>query len=173
MPLEILVSRDWLRSRISADPDVETDAGAAFSEFEELGMFVAPDLVDAPQKDSVKELSIAFGTLVRQLRRRDQLTVVELAKKADVEEEELRRIEHDASYKPRPRTVYQLANTFKVATERLMKLSGAKASNDERFKEEALKFAARSDDLSRLTDEERRLLNDFVAFLSKQEGDDR
>lgn len=170
MSLQMLVSRDWLRDRILADPDVETEAGIPLADFEQLGMFIAPDLVGGAQDEKVVELKMAFGTVVRQLRRRDQMSIAELSQKADVEEEELRHIEHDAAYKPRPRTVHQLASTFRVPTAKFMKLSGATVTVDARFRAEAVKFAARSDDLSQLTDAERRLLNDFVAFLGKQDG---
>lgn len=170
MPLEMLVSRDWLRGRILADPDVESDAGIPFADFEQLGMFVAPDLVRGLQDEKIVELKMAFGILLHQLRRRDRLTIAELSQRADVDEEELRRIEHDATYKPRPRTVHQLANVFGMPTAKFMKLSGATVTVDARFRAEALKYAAHSDDLSQLTDPERHLLNDFVTYLGKQDG---
>jgi len=170
MPLQMLVSREQLRARILADPDVETEAGMQLADFEQLGMFVAPDLVGGPQGEKVVELKMAFGTLVRQLRRRDQLSVAELSRKADVDEEELRHIEHDAAFKPRPRTVHHLANIFGMPTAKFMKLSGATVTVDARFQAEAVKFAARSDDLSQLTEAERHLLNDFVVFLGKTDG---
>ncbi len=46
-----------------------------------------------------------------------------------------------------------------------MKLAGATVSNDERFTAEVQRFAAFSDDLGVLTNEERRVLNEFVEFL--------
>ena len=52
----------------------------------------------------------------------------------------------------------------------MMVLSGAMVANDDQIGEEAERFAAKSDDLSKLTREELKLLNQFVKFLSDKVG---
>jgi transcriptional regulator with XRE-family HTH domain len=161
--MKMLITPDWLRKRIENDPDIEVEAGGPAALLESLGMFIPGDLAPADER-----LKVAFGVVVRQLRLREELTVAELCVRADVPEEQLRSIEHDPHFKPRPRTVYQLADYFSVSKRGMMKLSGATRAFSPEFKEAAYRFAAKSDDLSKLTDEERQILNDYVKFLNDQ-----
>lgn len=166
--MEMLVTRDWLRRKIESDLDIETDAGAPIAVLESVGMFLSCD----PQEETsnVVQLKQAFGVLIRQLRRRDQLTLEALAKRARINAEDLRQIEHDPHFKPRPRVVHQLADVFGVPVRPLMKLSGATVARDERFEEEACRFAAKSDDLSKLSRDEQSALNEYVKFLVTEAG---
>ncbi|WP_210191825.1 helix-turn-helix domain-containing protein [Rhizobium esperanzae] len=161
--MEMLVSRDWLRRKIESDPDTDNDAGWPIEAVDNIGMFLPSELVS--DVGNVVELKHAFGVFIRQLRRRDQLSVEALAEKARVEAREIRLIELDPNYKPRPRTVHQLAEHFAMPPQALMKLSGATVTRDEALWEEAQKFAAKSDDLSKLTKQERQDLEGFVKFL--------
>lgn len=165
--MEMLISQDWLRRRIDADPDLDVEAGVSIGVLESIGMFLSADLV-APEDDKVVRLTEAFGVLVRQLRRRQQWTIDQLAQKARVDPNELRLIERDPQYRPRPRVVHQLAAVFKMPERSLMKLSGATVTRDQEFEEEALRFAAKSDDLSKLTRDEQRALNEYVKYLVDQ-----
>lgn len=161
--MEMLVTRDWLRRKIESDLEMETDAGAPVAVLESVGMFLPGDLHD--ETSNVVQLKHAFGVFIRQLRRRDQLTLDELARRARVDTEDLRQIECDPHFQPRPRVVHQLAEVFDVPLRPLMKLSGATIIRDERFEEEAYRFAAKSDDLSKLNRDEQRALNEYVKFL--------
>jgi len=108
---------------------------------------------------------MAFGVLVRQLRRQRQWSIVELSERARVDVQDLRLIERDPHNKPRPRVVHQLSAVFEMPERALMKLSGATVTRDEAFEEEAKRFAAKSDDLSKLSKEEQQALNDYVKYL--------
>lgn len=165
--MEILVSRDWLRRKIEADPDLETDAGWPAEAIDNIGMFLPSELVD--EASNVVELKHAFGVLIRQLRRRDQVTVETLATKARVDADEIKRIERDPSYRPRPRTVHQIADYFRMPPRALMKLSGATITRDETLQEQAIRFAAKSDDLSKLSKDEQSVLDTFVRYLILQQ----
>jgi hypothetical protein len=121
-----------------------------------------------PQSDKEEHISktaVAFGALVRLERRSCKLTVSDLAKALDVEEVEIRNIEHDPAYRARPRTILGIARHFKLPPKEVMKLAGAAAANDDRFIEKAMRFAAHSDDMGAFSEEERQLLNSFVEFL--------
>lgn len=167
--MEMQISREWLQRRIQNDPDVETDAGTPIDVLKSLGMFLSPELVQ-PVGGRNERLPQSFGVLIRQLRRRDQLSVEQLSKKARIDQEELRQIEHDPHFRAKPRMVHQLSTVFKIPTRSMMVLSGAMVANDDQIGEEAERFAAKSDDLSKLTREELKLLNQFVKFLSDKVG---
>lgn len=163
--MQMLISREWLRKKIESDPDVEVEAGRPIEVLDDIGMFLSADVVGQPEPKS--ELKEAFGVLVRQLRRRDGLSVQDLSTKARVQEDELRRIERDPHYLPRPRTVHQIANVFNVPERAFMKLSGATITHDQAFRDEALKFAAKSDDIAKLSRDEQRVLNSYIKYLSE------
>lgn len=165
--MEMLISQDWLRRHTQTDPDIDIEAGPPLFLFESIGMFLPTELAK-PDESKTVNLVQAFGVLVRQLRRQKQWSVEELARRARVDAEDLRQIERDIHYRPRPRTVHQLANVFGVPERSLMKLSGATVSNDNDFEEEAIRFAAKSDDMSKLTRDEQRALHDFVKYLTEQ-----
>ena len=78
-------------------------------------------------------------------------------------------IEDDLHYVPEPRTVFKLAETFEVSQQRLMQLAGLAAANDAGLRQEAVRFAARSEAVHKLTPEESSALEVFVAVLSEQE----
>lgn len=168
--MKMQISRDLLRQKIIADSDVEADAGFPTHALEEIGMFLPPELI-AANDDGTARLKEAFGALVKQLRRREQLTIEALSSKARVEENELRLIEHDPHYRPRPRTVHQLANVFKLPERAFMKLSGATITTDASFYEEAHRFAANSVDMAKLNSAERKALNEYINFLANHNGD--
>lgn len=167
--MKMYISRELLRSKIESDPDLEIDAGDAFNVLDQIGMFIPPEIVE-PIEDTVR-LKEAFGVFVRQLRRRDNLSVDDLSSRARIDAGELREIEHNPHHKPRPRTVHQLATVFKVPERAFMKLSGATVTNDNEFFEEASRFAAKSDDMAKLSLSERKALNEYINFLSKYEED--
>ena len=165
--MEMLISHDWLRRNIASDPDQDTDTGPSVAVLESLGMFL-PDNLSAQDDEKVARLVQAFGVLVRQLRRHRQWTVDELARRARVDVDDLRLVERDPHFRPRPRLVHQLANVFDVPEHALMKLSGSTITRDVGFKEEAIRFAAKSDDMSKLSRDEQRALNEYVKYLAKQ-----
>lgn len=167
--MELLFTREWLRDQIAGDPDLETDAGTPAGILRSIGMFFPPALEALQEDPHVVRLKQAFGVLVRQLRRRDRLSIEDLAARARVVADDLRQIERDPHFVPRPRTVHQLASVFHVPERAFLRLSGATVEQDEGFFEEALRFAAKSDDMSKLSREEKSALNAFVQYLGGQD----
>ena len=164
--MKMLISQDWLRRKVESDPDMDAEAGPFIHALESVGMFLPPDIaVAAPQAPALLE---AFGVFVRQFRRQQQWTIEELSRRARVDVEDLRQIERNPQAPPRPRVVHQLAAVMKVPERSLLKLSGAAVTRDEGFAEEAMRFAAKSDDMSKLSREEQRVLNEYVKYLTKQ-----
>ena len=174
--MKLLVSREWLENKIATDPDIETDAGAALAALEGIGVLVpsnrsTSEAAGLPD-EKVVHLRFALGALVKLLRHRDGVSVAELADRAQVPEEEVRGIERDPHHLPRPRTLHQLAKHFKLPVRHLMQMSGATRTVDRVLYNEAVRFAARSEDMSVLTDEERQALNAFVKLLVERDEAD-
>jgi transcriptional regulator with XRE-family HTH domain len=117
----------------------------------------------------IEEPRIAFGKFVNLMRRRRGFSMEQLAQATDLDASELLVIEDDLHYVPEPRTVFKLAETFEVSQRRLMQLAGLAAANDAGFRQEAVRFAARSEAVQKLTPEESSALEAFVAVLSEQE----
>ncbi|OBQ94272.1 hypothetical protein A9K66_27885 [Mesorhizobium sp. AA23] len=104
--------------------------------------------------------------LVHQLRRKDGLSIAQLAAKIRVDAAELEKVEKDPSYIPGPRTVHQLAEFIGVSARAVEQLTAASSAQNDNLTEAAHRFAASSDDLSKLSQAERRDLNDFVKVLA-------
>jgi transcriptional regulator with XRE-family HTH domain len=153
-------SKDWWVKRAIAEGDTTIGAG-----------LLARDPVSEADQRAVplEESRIAFGRFINMMRRRHGLSIEELADAAKVDASELLVIEEDLHYVPGPRTVYQLARMFDVPQPRLMQLAGLTAANDASLAEEAVRFAARSEAVHKLTPEESAALAAFVAVLSQQE----
>lgn len=164
--MKLLFSNDWLRKTIPTDPDDEPEAGGTIDpSVHEAQMHSENTAVIGDR--NVVQLRIALGTLVRQLRLKEGLSIVELAERADVSEDELRLVEHDPHYTARPRLIFQLSEYFKVQLVKLSQMSGTTHAVNRVLYNEAVRYAARSDDVSTLTNEERQALDAFVSVLNE------
>lgn len=153
-------SKDWWIARARAEGDAVVGAGL-------LARDPLPD--DQPAVAIAEENRIAFGRFINLMRRQEGYSIEALADAAEVDASELLVIEDDLHYVPGPRTVYKLAQTFSVSQPRLMQLAGLTAANDAGLREEAVRFAARSEAVHKLTPEESAALAAFVAVLSNRE----
>lgn len=160
--MKLHFSHDWLRSKISSDPDVEIEAWSALR----ASPSDEPEVVMGER--NVTQLRLALGVLVRQLRLREHLSVVELARKAQISEDELRSVEHDPHYTAKPYLLYQLSELFNVPLTKLSQMAGATHVVNRSLYNDAVRYAARSDDLDSLTSEELRDLDAFVALLQSR-----
>lgn len=153
-------SKDWWLKRARREGDAVIGAGM-------LAFDPAPETrsAGAPSEDS----RIAFGKFVSLMRRKRGMSMEQLADAAEIDASELLIIEDDVHHMPEPRTVYRLAQTFEVSQRRLMQLAGLTAANDVGLRQEAVRFAARSETVQKLTPEESAALEAFVAVLSEQE----
>ena len=167
--MKLLFTNDWLRNQIEKDADIECDAGIPLRDSAPIARFAHPQA--APAAAAPERKMAVLNVLVHQLRRRDGLSVAQLAERLRVDSEELASIERDPNYVPRPRTMHQLADYMKVSTQAVQSLTAEAIARNDNIAQAALKFAASSKDLSQLSNAERRGLNDFVKFLaSYKEG---
>ena len=151
-----------------------TEAGLDLRHLAEEGRSVIDSaLKNINQQSPLTEGNIllhkGLNSLLIMLRRRDNIDEAELAARANVDEEEVRRIEYDPHYLPSPRTIFKLEKAFSLPSGVLAKLSGAIKANSPCMEERVLEFAANAKAIGKLTKEERELLNRFVRFLSEQE----
>ena len=162
--MKIEVSKEWClqmaRCELQSGADL-TIGAAAGAAAPEVGKLEA-------SADTSPDLNIAFGRFVRLMRRQRRQSVEGLAEEAAVEVTELVEIEADNHHKPEPRTVYQLANHFKVPMQKMMQLAGLSAPKDSSLFEEAIRFAARSEAVEELNENERAALEAFVSVLSEK-----
>ena len=156
-------SKDWWMARARREGDAVIGAGLlAFDP-------ALDERASSAQTVAVEETRIAFGKFVNLMRRRRGFSMEQLAQAADLDASELLLIEDDVHHVPEPRTVFKLAETFEVSQQRLMQLAGLAAANDAGFRREAVRFAARSESVQKLTPEESSALEAFVTVLSEQD----
>jgi len=174
--MKMRITNNWLRRRIERDADLDTDAGLPITNVDVLKAFVpekAPRAAPRPATavaSMTSQPGVLLGRLLRQLRRRDNVDLPRLAAEVRVPESELRALEEGGGGAPRPRTIHQLATFFKISPRALLALSPATAERDPELDEAAIRFAASSDELSKLSHDERKSLNDFVSLLSEYRG---
>ncbi len=119
-------------------------------------------IADDPDRGAIQE---AFRLCLELLRRQHNLTVDELARRAEIERTEIVAMERSSGYRPSPRTLYKLSHFYKIPERRLLVLAGAVKEVPGRFREEASRFAAQSESFATLTGEEKKALDAFMSFL--------
>ena len=120
---------------------------------------------DDPTAD---ETRFVFREVVRNLRRREQLSIESLAKEIDIETDEIVAMERHDHYRPSPLVLHKLSRLYKVSQVRLAALAGAVSAIPDDLREEASRFAAQSQSFAKLTREEKRILDDFVKVLKEE-----
>jgi HTH-type transcriptional regulator, competence development regulator len=158
--MKLEVTKAWCLAAGRREKSAEVGAGAAA-----FGPEPAIDSEARGSEVAVGATQIAFGRAVQLLRRQRKLTVEQLAQDAHVDLAELVSIENDPHHRAEPRAVSQLAHVFKISAKAFQQLAGNAVVRDARVREEALRFAARSGSIDRLTTEESRALEQFVAAL--------
>lgn len=161
--MKLEITREWFERRAKLEGDLDISAGSLA-----MDPTQKQDNVATPAEDSAGSLRMAFGSLVETMRRQKGLSIEKLAEKANLDVEDIIRIERDAHFRPEPRAVYRIAETFELPNKALLQLSGNTIARPE-MQEHALRFAARAGDTpQKLSREEQRILEEFIAYLEKQ-----
>ncbi|MFZ2724653.1 MAG: helix-turn-helix transcriptional regulator [Methylococcaceae bacterium] len=108
---------------------------------------------------------VAFAQLIELSRRKLRLSVEQLAEQADIDVAQLIEIEEGECACAEPRTVFKLAEVLKFPQRRLMELSGLAKTRDRQLTEATVRFAARSEPVNVLSDEEEEALQEYVKVL--------
>jgi len=122
-------------------------------------------VVSIPEDPGKGAILDAFRLFVELLRRKNKLTVNELARQADIDRGEIIAMERTRGYRPSPRTLHKLSRFYEIPERRFLALAGAVKEVPESFLEQASRFAAQSENFATLTSEEKRALDDFMRFL--------
>jgi transcriptional regulator with XRE-family HTH domain len=120
--------------------------------------------------DNSKNIQIrrAFQTLVRLLRIKSGFDVEQFAKKLGVDTDYIIELEHNISYRPTPLLLNKLSQIFKIPHQKLNFLAGAMKDIPQDLQSQASQFAAQSDSFAKLTDNEQKLVDEFVEFLRQE-----
>ncbi len=172
--MKMRFTNEWLRRRIERDADLDSDAGLPITKIEVLQAFLpeaAAAVAPAPAVSlAARQSAAVFGRLLRQLRRRDKLDLPRLSAAVRVPEEELRALEEGVATALRPRTLHQLATYYRISAQALLALSPFAVRRDPNLDDAAVRFATNSDDISKLSPDERKSLNELVKYLSDYGG---
>lgn len=163
--MKLEMTREWFERRAKLEGELEVAAGT-------LARDPTPEQTDSESAvvEAADPMRMAFGSLVETMRRRRGLTVEKLAECINLDASDVMRIERDAHFRPEPRAVYRLAETFDLPHKALQQLSGNTVARPG-LQDQALRFAARSGESpQKLSQEEQRALEEFIAYLEKQQG---
>ena len=151
-------SKDWYERRIALEGDAEIGAGTP-PKFR--------NLPPAPICAKPLESRIALGTFVELWRRDRGWDAVKLALEAGVDAEEVLEIERNPQSDPEPSAVYKLAQLFRMPSQVLMELAGLIEPRTPHLHEAAVRFAARSESLAALNQNEREAFEAFVSAIAE------
>lgn len=126
-------------------------------------------VVMTAREPEVGRMRYAFHLVVQMLRRRHGLTVDSLAKRADIDRDEIVAMERNHAYRPSPLTLHKLCNVYRIPEKRMLVLAGAVRDAPAAFSERASRFAAQSESFAKLTREEQKVLDEFVQFLKEDD----
>lgn len=113
-------------------------------------------------------IQFVFREVVQGLRRQRGLTVDQFAQKLGADRDEVLGMERTPGYRPRPVLLYKLSQFSGIPQRRLALLAGAIARVPADVREEASRFAAKSESFAKLSRDEQRLLDEFVKFLKAE-----
>jgi transcriptional regulator with XRE-family HTH domain len=118
-----------------------------------------------PRDPEAETMRFAFRELVRGLRRQKGLTVSQLASKLNLPEPEIAALERSLTCRIKPLVLHKLSEFFGIPQRTMAVLAGAVKDAPLEVREQASRFAAKSDSFAKLTSEEKRVLDEFVKAL--------
>ncbi len=152
------MNSEWLRRMA----DAEDECGGAIS----VGGF-AHDLGLLQPAEHNPLRQTALGKLVEFARRKNGMSLEDLARRADIELADLVAIEQGGVVAIEPRTVCQLCIALELPQAGVMELAGLTQRRGSPLGAAAVRFTAHARGLEKLSSEERRALDDFVKDLAK------
>lgn len=156
--MKMNTDKDWLRRRAELEDGCFVSVGGLVESLAEREQTAA----------NVVPMKPAFVRFVQLARRDRRLSLEEFAEKVDVDLAELVKLETEDPYKPTLRTVHKIAEFLKVPEKTLLALAGLLQAKDPQFQKTALKFAARSAPVEKLSQQEHSDLEEIVRLLCEQ-----
>ncbi len=124
--------------------------------------------------DNDEEVGIrrfVFREVVMGLRKNKSLSIDKFAKKTGIDRADVIAMERNPGYKPSPLDIHNLSKFYKIPNQKLAILAGAIKEMPPKLQAETSRFAAQSESFSKLTDEERRTLDEFITFLRSEDSE--
>jgi len=121
-----------------------------------------------PADPEINTIRYVFHEVVRKLRQLRGLTINQLAEQLDLDPGEVVAMERNFAYRPSPLTLHKMSNFYEIPQVRFNALAGATKEIPADLREQASRFAAQSESFSKLTREEKKLLDEFVKVLKKE-----
>jgi len=122
-------------------------------------------------KSEIGTRQLVFQEVVRGLRREKGLGIEQFAQKTGIEKADVIAMERHPGYKPSPLIIHRLSKFYNIPQKKLSILAGAIKAMPPKMEREASRFAAQSESFAKLTEEERKTLDEFVRFLRSEESD--
>jgi HTH-type transcriptional regulator, competence development regulator len=122
---------------------------------------------ESSDKVAFVDTRIALGAFVSLWRRNQGWDAARLAEKAGLEPQEILEIEHDPHCEPEPDAVRKLAKVFGLPAKPLLELAGLSQPQTAALREEAVRFAARSESVAELNQHERDAFEVFVSAIAR------
>jgi transcriptional regulator with XRE-family HTH domain len=151
----------------------EEDAWITQKAAEEDGALVLAGCIMMPAVEAMPVVTsdalaarLSLSKFVQFARLRLHLTKEQFAGKTQIPLKELVCIEDDDKFTPSLRTVHMLAQFLKVSHVKLLTLAGLAEAKDAQFNDAAVRFAAKSEPIRKLTREEQEAFDEFARFLS-------
>lgn len=116
---------------------------------------------DEPEAGTLRH---AFQIFLHSLRRKNGLSVKQLANQIGIDEGEVIAMERMIGYRPTPLALHKLSQFYRIPDHRLAELAGA-IHPSPAILDSASRFAAKSESFAKLTREEKKILDEFVKVL--------
>jgi transcriptional regulator with XRE-family HTH domain len=155
--MKMNTDKDWLRRKAEQEDGCFVSVGGLIE-----------SLAEREEAANVVPMKPAFVRFVQLARRERRLSLEQFADRVDVDLAELVKIETEEHYKPALRTVHKIAEFLKVPEKKLLALAGLLQVKDPQFQKAAVKFAARSAPVEKLSQQEHSDLEEIVKLLCEQ-----
>ncbi len=124
--MKMNLSKVWLRQRAALDDKAEVSAGTL--DLDRLPAVRPSNVISMQAAAEAESPNPAFGRLINLWRRKKGFRIEVLADNARIDVSELIEIERNLNFVPEPRTVYQLAKTLDLPSERMLELTSCCAT---------------------------------------------
>ena len=126
-------------------------------------------MADSDAETGIRQF--VFQEVVRALRKNKGFSIDKFAKKSGIDRADIIAMERSPGYTPSPLDIYNLSRFYKISHQKLAILAGAIKEMPPKLQTEASRFAAQFESFSKLTDEERHTLDEFVKFLRTDDAE--
>lgn len=149
---------EWFRRMAEFESTCESTSVGGFAH--DLGML-------RPPYEATGLRRTTLGRLIELARRNAGLSLEDLAKRASVDLSDLVELESGEPDAIEPRTIFCLCESLELPKAGVMELAGLTQKRDSTLGDAAVRFAAHSKGIEKLTREERQALEEFVKDLAK------